>query len=592
MTRPPVSADVTLEADRPLPSLARLFRPFRARLAAAVLVFAVKDSPLWIIPVIVATVVDVVVDRGSAATIGALALVGAAVLVQNYGTHLLFTRLFMGAVRQVAVRLRNALTARLQSLSIGFHARSSSSVVQSKVVRDVENIELMFAQAGGPALSAVFVFAGSVTMTAVTVPQFLPVFALAIPAGVGIWWSVRRRAMRRNEEFRLEMERLSSRVGEMAALMPITRAHGLEDVARRRVGEVTSSIGSLGLRLDLLNGGFGALSWITMQLLALGCLCLAGLVSVLGWAAITPGQVVLLSTYFTALTGSVTNLLTLFPLITRGRESVRSLAEILEDPDLEHNEGKIVVPRVTGRLDLQRVTVHYGPDDAPAIADIDLAIEAGETVAFVGASGSGKSTLVNTVLGFVRPSSGWVLLDGQDMEELDLRSVRRFVSVVPQESVLFEGTIRENVTYGLGSVPDDVVLDALRHANALEIVEALPAGWDTVVGERGARLSGGQRQRLSIVRALIRDPRILILDEATSALDSESEAKIQQALEALMRDRTTLVVAHRLSTVRQADRIVVLDRGRIAEVGRHDDLVAAGGRYARLWDLQRGVAGI
>jgi len=190
------------------------------------------------------------------------------------------------------------------------------------------------------------------------------------------------------------------------------------------------------------------------------------------------------------------------------------------------------------------------------------------------------------VLGFLRPTRGQVLLDGIDMEELDLRTFRRFVSVVPQESVLFEGTIRENIVYGLGEVSDERVLAALRDANALEIVEAQPEGWNTVVGERGARLSGGQRQRLSIARALVRDPRVLLLDEATSALDPESEAKIKGALEHLMHGRTTLVVAHRLSTIRSADRIVVLERGRVVEVGSHSELLAAGGRYAELDRVQ------
>jgi ATP-binding cassette subfamily B protein len=179
-----------------------------------------------------------------------------------------------------------------------------------------------------------------------------------------------------------------------------------------------------------------------------------------------------------------------------------------------------------------------------------------------------------------------MLLDGVDMQTLDLRTARRHVSVVPQESVLFEGSIRDNVTYGLGDVGEAAVMGALESANARDFVEALPAGLETLVGERGARLSGGQRQRLSIARALIRDPRILLLDEATSALDTESEMKIQGALATLMAGRTTLVVAHRLSTVRAADRIVVLEAGRAVEIGTHAELLKRSGRYAELHRLQ------
>ena len=495
-----------VDVARPARTLAGWARPFRWRIAGSLIAFGIKDSPQWVLPVITSVIIDTVVTRGDPVRLLLLLGLALAILAQNFPMNILFVRLYMGSIRQLAVDVRNRLTHRLQELSIGYHSRASASVIQTKIIRDVENIELMAQQGAQTGFSAFFVLSGAIVVTAIRVPEFVPVFLVAVPVAALLVRGLRRRSAARNEEFRHTVENLSARVGEMATLMPITRAHGLEADARSRVGRSAEGVRDAGLALDRLNGSFGALSWISYQSLGVLCLVGAALASLTGVVPITPGEVVLLSTYFTILTGSIVALLSLAPIITRGIESVRSIGEVLNAPDVEQNQGRQVVERVDGDIRIENLGFVHADGARPALEGIHLHIHRGETVAFVGPSGAGKSTLLNLVLGFLRPTTGRILFDGRDMAELDMRTLRAFVSVVPQESVLFEGSVRDNVTHGLDGVDDERVRLALSDANATEIVGEMPAGWDTVVGERGARLSGGQRQRFAIARALIRDP--------------------------------------------------------------------------------------
>ncbi len=572
--------------ESPIRTLLYLFEEQKLRVAIAFFFFTIKHSPTWVIPLLTANTIDVIAGHKGLTKLTVNLVILVLVTLQNWPMNLLYVKYQSTAIREVENRLRSALVERMQQLSMGFYLKSNAGVLQTKIIRDVENIEQMVRNLSDSGSTAINGVVGAIVITAIKVPLFLPFFLLLAPLIAIFIAKLRFRLRARNEEFRAEIEVMSARVNEMTTLIPITRAHGLEQSALQTMYDSFSNVKRAGYKLDIFNAKFNALAWVTFQLANVSCLGFASYCALEHKFGVTIGDVVLLTSFFGQLIGSVILFSSLMPQISKGFASIRSLGEVLESPDLEENSGKPAMQRVSGAVSFEKVSYTYPEGNRAAISDLSLRGEPGQMIALVGPSGSGKSTLINLIIGFLRPQTGTIRIDGDDLSKFDLRSYRKYISVVPQESVLFEGTVRENITYGLGSVSDQRVTDALVAANAQEFVSELPEGVNTLVGERGARISGGQKQRLAIARALIRDPRILILDEATSALDSQSESAIQRALESLMRDRTTFVVAHRLSTVQKADLILVLDKGRLVESGRHADLVRAGGLYQSLYDAQ------
>lgn len=572
--------------DKPLMVLLGLYKGQYYKFLISSFFYLIKHSPALFSPLLLANVINGVLEGGDAAVRAIIINVGIwlALLAIHVPANYMHAKYKSMLTRGTEAGLRAALVHKLSELSILYHVRMQSGKLQSKIIRDVEAIETLSSQ--------LFINVVNITMNAVIVlgitaaknRVILLFFVLVAPIASITIITFRKKIRKANQSYRLEMEETSARVMEMVEMVPATRAHALEEVERRRMVRQLEETAEKGYQLDMIQSNFGAVGWVVFQVFQALCLGFTAWMAMKGHIRV--GDITFYQSSFTSVVNQVTAILNLLPIITKGLESISSVGEVLTSEDVEQNEGKEKLTELKGEFSFRNVGYQYPHTEEPVLRDVTLDVHPGKTIAIVGESGSGKTTLISLIIGFMPPTKGQILIDGKDITEIDLKSYRQFISVVPQTPLLFTGTLRDNITYGLENATEEQIAQAIDAADLRKLVDSLPDGLYTNLEEHGANLSGGQRQRIAIARAIIRNPKVILLDEATSALDVISEREIQTALNRLIKNRTTFVVAHRLSTIRNADWIVVMDHGVIAEQGTYAQLMEQQGVFYHMESLQ------
>jgi len=480
--------------------------------------------------------------------------------------------------------LLSAAVDRLHSLPVSYHQAGGVGATMTRLDRGVQGVVSGLSELAFNVLPA-FVYLGMAVAIMARLDWRVTAVVLAfvpIPAVIGAVAAGEQ--TRREQSLMNRWVRIYSRFNEVLAGILTVKTFAMEDAEKQRFLHGVDDANRLVVK------GVGTDSWVgaaksVVVVVARVAALVAGVVLVLR-GQMTIGTVVAFLGYLGGLFGPVQGLVSVYQTVRKTSVSLDTVLEILDAPDaLGDAPDAEPVAHVRGAVRFEDVHFNYDAHK-PILRGVDLDVAPGEVVAIVGPSGSGKTTLMSLLQRLHDPTEGAVKVDGKDLRRLKQRELRRQIGIVLQDSLLFNDTVRANITYGQKWATDEQVLAAARAAHCHEFIVGLAQGYDTLVGERGSRLSAGQRQRVVIARALLKDPPILILDEATSALDAETEALVQEALEHLMKGRTTFIVAHRLSTVTQADRVLVLDHGRIVESGRHDELVARNGIYGRMVRLQ------
>ena len=569
-----------------LKTLLLLFQGRYRALFGSIFFFLLKHSPIWVLPIVTANIINAVTDKEHdiirILMINTILMI--VFLVQNIATNYVHTWLYAKTVRCVEKELREALVIKLQHLSITYHKEMQSGKLQSKIMRDVEQVQTLAAQIF---ISLITIILNIVVSFGVVVYKSRIVFLFficTIPVAVLIIVGFKGKIKSHNREFRKEMEETSAKVMEMVEMIPVTKAHALEEKETEKMERQLIRVAQIGLRLDMVQAYFSSISWVAFQIFQVFCLVFT---AYMAWKdRIQIGDIMLYQTYFSSIVTQIAGIMGLLPIISKGLESVESIGEVLCANDIEDNWKKEKIKDVDGEIEFEQVCFTYKGEEKKILDHLNLKISKGETIAFVGGSGSGKTTILNLAIGFLKAESGKVKIDGRNLMEMNLQSYREHIAVVPQQSILFSGTIRDNITYGTDGITDQELWEIIRAANLEDVIKKMPDGLDTMITEHGENLSGGQKQRISIARAFVRNPKILILDEATSALDSVSERKIQDSIQKLVKDRTTLIVAHRLSTIKNADKIAVIGNGGVLEYGNYEELMKQKGEFYHLKQLQ------
>ncbi|MDX1754532.1 MAG: ABC transporter ATP-binding protein [Marinobacter sp.] len=582
-----------------LARLLRYARGYRRQILAAT-VCSIVNKLFDIAPeILIGIAIDVVVNQETS-FVASLGFESAREQIVVLGTltffiwagESLFEYLFQILWRNLAQRLQSDLRQdayeHAQKLDMSFFESRSSGQLVATMNDDVNQLE-RFLDGGANAMIQVVVTILAVGAVFFVISPLVALLAFT-PIPVIVWGAFyfQRKAGPLYADVREKVGDLSSRLSNNLAGIATIKSFTAEQREAERLRASSEAYVDANRKAIRISSAF--IPVIRMAILAgfLATFTVGGMMALEGQLNVGAYGVLVFLTQ--RLLWPLTGLATVVDLFERAMASTRRILDLLEEPiQVTDNAGQALPSPVHGNVAFNEVSFRY-PGGQSGIRNINLSLPAGQTLALVGATGSGKSTLIKLLMRFYEPQHGCITVDGLPIERVSLKSLREAIGLVSQDVYLFEGTIRENIAYGLPGAPDAAIIEAARTAEAWEFIETLPEGLDTPVGERGVRLSGGQRQRLSLARALLKDPAILILDEATSAVDNETEAAIQRSLHHIRHNRTVIVIAHRLSTVVDADTIAVIDRGELAELGNHQSLLDRNGLYATQWRVQTGRA--